>query len=108
MKYLIFLFLFISLLAYAEAEYTTETFLQLPQEEQLQILDGLMVEYRQEDVKLTSPEYLTMIERLASKNPAYGSIPIKDMLREIIGIESSMRKEEKLQDMHDELNRMEE
>ena len=92
-KYVTVILLLISSLAFAET--TTEAFLKLSRYEQIETLENIISQYKAEDVevKVTSAEYLLMIDNLLAKNPDYTKIPLEQIFGMILEEDGSLPKE---------------
>ena len=79
----------------AFAETTTEAFLRLSRYDQIELLEDIISRYQAQgvEVKLTSAEYLHMINNLLAQNPDYSKIPLRQIIRGILIAEGSLPNE---------------
>jgi len=90
MKVVLILLLLISSLAFAKT--STETYSELSQRQQVQVLQDVINRYKTQGVepKYTPIEYVIMINRLMAQNPEYMSVPVGQLFKQILIAEGSM------------------
>ena len=96
MRYILLLCLLISSLAFADT--TTKRYMELPQKQQVPVIQNIINKYRAEGVepKYTPIEYMRMIDRLMAKNPDYMNVPVGQIFRMILEEEGSLPKDGKV------------
>ena len=79
------------------AKTTTEAFINLPEYEQIALIENIINRYKAEGVKvkLHSPEYVYILKNVLAKNPDYIGIELGQIFRTILEEEGSLPKDDK-------------
>ena len=90
MKYIIVALLLISSPVFAKT--STKTYLELPQRQQVQVLQNVIDGYKAQGVepKYTPIEYVRMIDMLMAKSQEYMTVPVEQIFRQILIAEGSL------------------